>query len=185
MVQHITFLFKSNQKLISKNPNTNKANQTKSNLLVLLQSLPIGGLDNKLGREDVRELRTIAIPPTSGLLHSIIVIATRQQVPENQLRHVHLLLLVNLHRHSISIVLHADPVLLDVDYDLQRVHLRVPLLVIRRIDQDLVENLVQTRDEGDRPVDHAAVGLVDPERLRVLLYGADVGVRPEEDVLEL
>ena len=44
------------------------------------------------------------------LLLCIVVVGAGQQVPEDELRHVHLLLLVHLHWHSITIVPHADSV---------------------------------------------------------------------------
>ncbi|KAI6686132.1 hypothetical protein NL676_032045 [Syzygium grande] len=61
---------------------------------------------------------------------------------------------------------------------------RLPLLVVGSIDEDLVEDLVEAEDIGDRTVDHL-VALIDPQRLGVLLDRADVGVEAEEDVLEL
>lgn len=145
---------------------------------------PIGGLDDELGGEDVRELGSVAVAPTSGLLLRVVVVTTGKQVSEDELRHIHFLLLMNLHGHPIPIVVHADAIFLHVDDDLNGVHLGVALLVVRGVDKDLVEDLIETGHEGDGPVNHA-IRLVDPEGLCVLLDGADIGVGSEEDVLEL
>lgn len=105
---------------------------------------------------------------------------------EDQFRHVHLLLLVDLHGNPISVVTYADSVGLGVDDDLEGVHRGVALLVVGGIDEDLVEDLVEARDEGNGAVDHeVGVGVEDPEVLGVLFNGANVGVGAEEDVFEL
>lgn len=103
---------------------------------------------------------------------------------EDQLWHINLLLLVDLHRDPIPTVVHANQVLLHIDRDFNRVHPWVPLLVIGSIDQDLIKDLVKAGDVGHGSVDHLFI-LIDPQGLGVLLYRANVGVRAEEDVLEL
>lgn len=159
-----------------------------TDLLVLLQALAIRGLNDELGRENIRQLGTITIAATCGLLLSIIVVAARQEMSEDQLRDVDLLLLVNLHGNTIAIVVDADTVLFHINRDLDGIHGGISLLVVRGVDEDLVKDLVQAGDVGDGAVDHfaAVLGVVeDPEGLGVLLDGSDVGVGTEEDVLKL
>jgi hypothetical protein len=105
-------------------------------------------------------------------------------VPEDELRHVDALGLVDLHGHARARVEHADLALGHVDVDTERVHGRVADLVVGRVDEDLVEDLEEARRVGDRALDHA-LSVVDPHRRRLLLGRADVGVGAEEDVLEL
>lgn len=105
-------------------------------------------------------------------------------MPEDQLRHIDLLFLVNLHRNSVAVVVDADAVLLHVDGDLERVHRRISLFIVGGVHQDLVEDLVQAGDVGDGAVDHLVV-VVDPECLGVLLDGSDIGIGSEQDVLQL
>lgn len=105
---------------------------------------------------------------------------------EDQFRHVHLLLLVDLDGNPISVVTYADRVGFGVDDNLEGIHGGVALLVVGGVDEDLVEDLVEAGDEGDGAVDHeVGDGVEDPECLGVLFNGADVGVGAEEDVLEL
>lgn len=153
-------------------------------LLILLQALAVGGLDDELRGKNVREFGTVTVSSTGGFLLSIIIVTARQEMSEDQLRDVDLLLLVNLDRNTIAIVVDADRVLLDIDCDLEGIHGGIPLLVVGGVDEDLVEDLVEARDVGDGAVDHLVV-LKNPEGLGVLLDGSDVGVGTEEDVLQL
>lgn len=63
------------------------------------------------------------------------------------------------------------------------VHGGVTLFVVGRVDEDLVEDVVEARDEGDGSVGYPAI-FVDPEGLGVLLDGTDEGVGTEEDVID-
>lgn len=71
-----------------------------------------------------------------------------------------------------------------VDLDLDGVHRRVADLVVGRVDQDFVEDLVQPRRVRDALVHHA-LAVVDPQWLHLLLGGADVCVGAQQDVLQL
>lgn len=91
---------------------------------------------------------------------------------------------MDLDGDPVAVVVDGDAAALDVDLDLERIHPGVPLLVVGGVDEDLVEDLVEAWDVGDRAVHHGAA-LVDPERLGVLLHRADVGVGAQQDVLQL
>lgn len=153
-------------------------------LLVLLLATPISCLNDKLRGEDVGELGAVSVPPAGGLLLVVVVVAAGEEVAEDHLWHVDPLLLVDLDRDPVAVVVHGDAAAVDVDLDAESVHPWVPLLIVGGVDKDLVEDLVESRDVGDRAVHHSVV-LVDPEHLGVLLHRADVGVGPQQDVLQL
>lgn len=153
-------------------------------LLVLLLATSISGLDDELRGEDISEFGAVSVPPSGCLLLVVVVVATGEEVAENHLWHVDALLLVDLDGYPVAVVVYGDGAAVDVDLDAERVHLGIPLLVVGGVDEDLVEDLVESRDVGDRAVHHGTV-LVYPKRLGVLLHGADVGVRAQQDVLQL
>ena len=103
---------------------------------------------------------------------------------KDHLGNIHAFLLMDLDGDSITTVTDADQIPLDIDHHFDGIHLRISLLVVSRVHQNLVEDLVQARDVGDGAIDHLLV-LVHPESLRVLLDGSDVGIGTEQDVLEL
>jgi len=105
-------------------------------------------------------------------------------VAEDEFGDVDFLLLVDLDGYAIAVVEDGDGVLLGVNGDLEGIHGGIPLLVVGGVDEDLVEDLVEARDVGDRALHHLVV-LVDPERLRVLLDGPHIGVGSEQDVFQL
>ena len=73
-----------------------------------------------------------------------------------------------------------------VDVHLDGVHGGVALLVVRGVDHDLVEDLVQPRHVADVALHHLLARRVqDPHGLVDRLRGANVGVRAKQDVLEL
>lgn len=162
----------------------NSGGTNEFNLLVLLLPTSIGGLNHELRREDVGELGAITIPSAGGLLHVVVVIATGEEVAEYHLRHVNALLLVDLDGDAVAVVVDGDAALVGVDLDAEGVHGGVALLVVGGVDEYLVEDLVEAGDVGDAAAHHGAV-LVHPELRGVLLHRADVGVRPQEDVLQL
>uniref|UniRef100_A0A182KIH3 Uncharacterized protein n=1 Tax=Anopheles christyi TaxID=43041 RepID=A0A182KIH3_9DIPT len=101
-------------------------------------------------------------------------------------RYVHLFLLVHDHRYTVPIVPHRDRVCFLIDFHLDRAHLRIALLVVSRVHQNLVEDLVQTRHVRDLALYHL-VGLlvVHPHRFLHHLDRTDVCVRTEQNVLQL
>ena len=65
--------------------------------------------------------------------------------------------------------------------NLDGVHLGVALLVVGRVDEDLVKDLVEAGHEGDLAVhDLARLGVEHPHFFRGRHDRSDVGVRPEE-----
>lgn len=103
---------------------------------------------------------------------------------EDEFGDVDFLLLVDLDGYAIAVVVDGYGVLLGVDGDLEGIHGGISLLVVGGVDEDLVEDLVEARDVGDGALHHLAI-LIDPQRLRVLLDGPNVGVGSEQDVLQL
>ena len=57
--------------------------------------------------------------------------------------HVHILVLVHDDGDPFAVVHHADHVVIRFYFDLYCVHLRVALLVVSRVHQNFVENLVK------------------------------------------
>ena len=125
-------------------------------------ALAVGRLDDELGREDVGELGAVAVAPARDLLLGVVVVGRSEQVAEDQLRDVDLLRLVHLDGHARAVVPHADPPALGVDLDVERAHRLVADLVVRGVDEDLVEDLVEPRHERDVAEDHRGA-VVDPE----------------------
>lgn len=88
--------------------------------------------------------------------------------------------------NTASVVQNAYLALLSVYGDFDSVHVLVSLLVVRRIDKDFVEDLVQPRYEADLPCLHGVqFGVVDPHLLLATLHRANVGIRPLDNVFQL
>jgi hypothetical protein len=104
-------------------------------------------------------------------------------VSEDELGHVDLLLLVDLDGDALAIVVDAHPSLLGVHLHLQQVHPLVALVVVRSVDQDLIEDLVEGRHVSDLLEGELALA-EDPASGAFELNAAHVGVRTEQDVLE-
>lgn len=105
---------------------------------------------------------------------------------ENHLGNVDTLLLVHLDGDTATIVAHRDLALFAINPDLDLVHVLVALLVVGSVDEDFVENLVQTRYVADvAALDGFALGVVDPHLFLEAFDGANVCVRTLDDVLQL
>mmetsp|Transcript_34586 Transcript_34586/g.95273 ORF Transcript_34586/g.95273 Transcript_34586/m.95273 type:complete len:374 (+) Transcript_34586:3535-4656(+) len=156
-------------------------------LLEFLFRVFVCRLDDELSGEDVREFRTVAIAATGHLLLVIIVVVTREKLPENELWHVAFVLLVDHHWDSLAIVQHRNATVLLVDRDIDEVHsLWVTHAIVRCVDEDFVEDLVQRRHVIDLPVHDFLLALIIHEHLlKLVLCGAHVRVRTKQDVLEL
>ena len=103
---------------------------------------------------------------------------------EYELGNVHPLHLVHLHWDACSVVHDRDGIGFGVDRHFDRVHGGVTHFVVSGVDQDLVKDLVEARHEGDGLLDHLLVHH-HPHGLLLVLCAADVGVRAQQDVLEL
>ncbi|KAI6759534.1 hypothetical protein HG530_010214 [Fusarium avenaceum] len=155
-------------------------------LLVPLAMLTVLALEIEFSTEDVAQFGTVTVTATNGLLLVVVEVGTRQQMSEDKLRDVDLLLLVNLNRNTLSVILNADHTLRTVDVDFHVIHGRIALLVIGSVNQDLVKDLVETRDEVDSLVFHLFTLLVqDPHLLLCPFHRADVCVRSQENVIKL
>ena len=66
-------------------------------------------------------------------------------MPENQLRHVDIVLLVYLNRNAATIVHNADFVLLGINLDLNQCLRRITHFIVGRVDNDLVKDFEQGR----------------------------------------
>ena len=153
--------------------------------LELLPGLAVPALHHEAVRKDVRQFGAIPVPPPHHLLLIVVVVAAGEQVPEDQLRHVDPLLLVYLDGYALAIVVDADVPLAGVDLHPQRVHLAVPLVIVRGVDEHLVEDLVECGDVGDLLAGESeSIFSEDPLGGLLHLYAADVGVRTQQDVLE-
>lgn len=115
----------------------------------LLPLLAISTLDLKFMGEDVGQFGAIAIPSSSDLLLLIVVVTACEEVSEDEFGHVDLLLLVDLNGDALAIVMDTHPSLLGVYLHLQQVHALVPLVVVSSVDQDLIEDLVESGDVSD------------------------------------
>mmetsp|Transcript_50874 Transcript_50874/g.162822 ORF Transcript_50874/g.162822 Transcript_50874/m.162822 type:complete len:336 (+) Transcript_50874:2293-3300(+) len=149
--------------------------------------LSISCLHFKAQREYVGELGSIAIAPADYLAVGIVVVVTCQQVTKHHLWDVHLVFLMDHDGKALAIVPNRNGAFLRVNVHLEGVHaLRVPHEVICSVDEDFIHDLVECRNVGNLAVDHTALHPVKhPEVLRLRLCAAYIGVRPEEDVLEL
>mmetsp|Transcript_72755 Transcript_72755/g.210645 ORF Transcript_72755/g.210645 Transcript_72755/m.210645 type:complete len:290 (-) Transcript_72755:6-875(-) len=123
-------------------------------LLVFLPRPSISGLDDELRREDICQLCAEAISAARHLLLGVIIIVAGEQVAEDQFRHVAIVLPVHLHGNPCSIVHDGDKTGATIDCHIYQVHApRVAHHVVRRINQDLVKDLVQCWDIGYSPED--------------------------------
>ena len=105
---------------------------------------------------------------------------------ENHLGDIDLLFRVNLNGDAPAVVPHADFAFLPIYGDPYLIHVLVILFVVGSVDKDLIEDLVQARDEGDLTELHAVCSaIVNPHLLLRSLNRADVRIRTLENVLEL
>jgi hypothetical protein len=148
-------------------------------------------LDREDMREDVGQLRTIPILATHDLLLLLVVISAGEKMTEDHLRYIDLLSRMLLNGDTIAIILYRDGI--DTIYaatdnikvlDGCLTRLRRTNHRITRIDKNFIEDLVNTRIESDRAVNHlGGSGIPYPTRLIYSLRAADVGVRELKDVL--
>ena len=107
-------------------------------------------------------------------------------MPEDELGDVYFLFFVNLDGDAFAIVEDGDEALGGVDADPDHVHPAVPLVVVRGVDEHLVEYFVEGGHVVDLLVGELDVVLPEDPLARFFHLGAtDVGVGADEDVLEL
>mmetsp|Transcript_87667 Transcript_87667/g.256283 ORF Transcript_87667/g.256283 Transcript_87667/m.256283 type:complete len:460 (-) Transcript_87667:94-1473(-) len=154
---------------------------------LLVVELPLAcRLYDEAVAENVGQLCAKPVAASSDLLLGVVVVVTGQQVAEDEFWHIHLVLLVNLDRQPLAVVHDFDPLLLRVNLHFDRVHVLVPLQVVRGIHEDLVKYLVECRDIGDLAGFHFLFPAVPhPERVILLLHRSNICVWSQEDVLYL
>ena len=159
---------------------------------------------------------TVAIATAGHLLLAVVVVAARQQVAcasgeavrqrggsvalrarradehrrargtKYKLGHVDPVLLMDDHRDTLAVVVHRNAARFAVNVDLELIHRRVALLVVSRVDEDLVENFVQTRNVRHLLLLHPPlIGVHAPHFVRVHLDRPHIGVRALKNVLVL
>lgn len=153
--------------------------------LKLLSIFRISTFYNKLIRKDIRQLRTIPISSTDNSPFVIIVVATGEKMPENELRNVNLVLLVHDNGNTLSVVHDCNASLLLVNGDLDLIHFLVPLVVVCSVHQHFVKDLVKSRSVSDLLARESDLSFgEDPFLLFTRLYSTDVCIRSKKDVLK-
>jgi len=93
---------------------------------------------------------------------------------------------VDLHRDTLAIIPNLDHIALWVDGDLDHVLSLVILVVVCRVYQNLIEDLVETWHIRDSLEDNfLSLLIVDPQLLLEHLDTANVSVRSEQNMLKL
>ena len=110
----------------------------------------------------------------------------RARGTKDELGHVDPVLLVDDHRDTLAVVVHRDATRVAVNVDLELIHRRVALLVVSRVDEDLVEDLVQARNVRHLLLLHPPLlGVHAPHLVRVHLNRPHIGVGALKNVLVL
>mmetsp|Transcript_67061 Transcript_67061/g.190245 ORF Transcript_67061/g.190245 Transcript_67061/m.190245 type:complete len:214 (-) Transcript_67061:315-956(-) len=144
-------------------------------LLVVLPTAGVGRLHFKPLGEDVRELGSVTVAPASDLPLAVVVVVAGQQLAKDKLGHVALVLLVDRDRQPLAVVPDSDEAACAVDLDADRVLRSGPHQVVRSVDQDLVENLVQGRHVLQFLARHAlASAVIHKVLLRLPLNGPHI-----------
>mmetsp|Transcript_100206 Transcript_100206/g.251234 ORF Transcript_100206/g.251234 Transcript_100206/m.251234 type:complete len:311 (-) Transcript_100206:12-944(-) len=154
--------------------------------LLLIELAAACCLYNESSAEDVCQLGTKAIAASRDLLLRVVVVVTCKQVAEYELRNEDLVLLVDLNWQPLAIVPDLDAFPLLVDLDLDTIHALVALQVVCCIHQDLIKDLIQGWHVADAAVLHLPSLIIpDPQLVVLFLHRANVGVRAQQDVLDL
>ena len=105
----------------------------------------VSALNYEFITEDVCELSTISITSTNDSFFIIVVVATSQQVSEDQLRNIYFVLSVNYYRDSFSIIMYSNRSFFLIYLNLELIHFFISLIVIRSIYKHFIKYLVETR----------------------------------------
>jgi hypothetical protein len=131
-------------------------------------------------------LGSITVAATGGLLVVVLKVGTGEEMAKDKLGDVAPVLLVLDDRNTLSVVLNGDGVARGINGDVELVHGLVTLLVVTGVDEDLIKDLEEARNEGDLLLlDALALGINNENGILHGLSGTNVGVRTQEDVLEL
>mmetsp|Transcript_20434 Transcript_20434/g.44568 ORF Transcript_20434/g.44568 Transcript_20434/m.44568 type:complete len:265 (+) Transcript_20434:3500-4294(+) len=77
-------------------------------LPVRLATPRIQGFNDKVRGEDVRELRPVAVPPSSDLALAVVIVVTRQEMTEDKLWNIAPMLPMKLNGQPCAIIQHGD-----------------------------------------------------------------------------
>ena len=156
-------------------------------LLHVLETIgSVDALDGEGGGEDVGQLGSVSVAASGGLLVVVLEVGSGKEVPEDELRDIAVVLLVLYDGDTLSVVLDGDGVGSSVNDNVELVHGVITLLVVGGVDEDLVEDLEKTGDEGDLLLhESASLGVKNKHLVLHHLGGTNVSIRTEEDVLEL
>ena len=139
-------------------------------------------------REDVDELRTVAVLAADNLLLALVVVPARQKVAEDELRNPDLVLRVLGDGDTITVILHTD-----CQHAINIFYTDINVLNgicgtdaadtgVACIYNNLIKELVKARIELDLLVSHTTI-LENPSPLLVRLNGADIGIGQLQDML--
>lgn len=146
----------------------------------------VGRFHDEFGGVDVGQFSTVAISTTCDLLLVVVIVGGGQQVAKDKFGHPDVLLAVDLHGNTATVVIDRDTSFLSVDVDLEHIHAGIVLFVVCGIDEDFVKDLVETGDKSDLAQRHAGGSfLEDPHLLGRGLGAADIGIRSFENMLQL
>ena len=114
----------------------------KLNMLTIVDFSPFGHIS--AGQHVATNM---AITPTHNLLLVVVVIVACQKVAEDHFWNVHLMFLMDLHGQTVTIVLDTDPptLLVNVHFDVRH-DVRIPHIIVRRVNQNLIKYLIETRN---------------------------------------
>ena len=155
-------------------------------LLVLSLATTIARFHDELVRENVRQLCAVTVTTAGDFLFVVVVVGRRQKMSKNKLRDVHAFLFVHLHRDPFPAIHDRNRPFLLVDIHSQLFHRRISDFIICRVDQNLVEDFIQTRRKRDGFLHQLVLsGVVHPRRLFRFFARPDVRVRSQQDVFQL
>ena len=151
-------------------------------LAVLLAALH--RLDNKFRGKNVGELGPVAVAPARHLFLRGVIVARSEQMAKDELGRIHPRLGVNGDINAAAVVPHGKAAARRVQRHFDALERRAPHLMVARIDQNLVKNLVQARNVRDGPVGQT-LARHHPHWLGHLFDAPNVRVGQVLDVLQM
>mmetsp|Transcript_3264 Transcript_3264/g.4732 ORF Transcript_3264/g.4732 Transcript_3264/m.4732 type:complete len:268 (-) Transcript_3264:294-1097(-) len=118
-------------------------------LAVVEPSLGVHSLDAELSGENVGQFGTVPVPAACRFFEGVVVIGGSEQVAKHQFGDKDLPFGVPDDGEALAVVLDADPAGFPVDGDPDGRRSDVALQVVHRVDQNLVENFEEPRNELD------------------------------------
>ena len=104
---------------------------------------------------------------------------------EDQFRNIYLVFFVDNNWYTLAVVHYANTASLWIDFDLQGIHLLIPLVVVCSIDEYLIEYLIESRSVGNVFAGESGLAfLKDPLLLFTGFNRSNVSVGPKKDMLK-